>query len=156
MLPERGRTSRILIAADKSTSGLRETLASSINKKDGIEVIGLSRTKISRVRQEIRPQKPDVVLVTADLYNPVDDQELMGFIRKVRKHCPTTRIVIQTRKLRPDKLEQFCEAGANAWIDEQLDHIVEGQVLSDVAHHRHTPISNLVKPDSIVFFDGHN
>lgn len=115
--PERYRA---IIAADKETAGVRDKLKESIEEVAGLEVIQLSRVKISRIRGEIVKKKPDLVLVTAALRTSQEFDELRGFVRRVRRHLPESKIVIHGPNLFENEVEAVFESGADAWIDERM------------------------------------
>lgn len=128
--PERYRA---VIAADKETAGFRDKLKESIEEVAGLEVIQLSRAEISRIRGEIVKKKPDLVLVTAALNTSEEMDELKGFIGRVRRHLPQTKIVIHTPNLFQDEVEAVFKSGADAWIDERMAPEYLGPALQSLA-----------------------
>ena len=111
---------RVTIVSDKAKVGLRPILKKRIEQNNSLEVVLLSRLKISRIRQEIVPKKPDLVFITASLSYPEEFNELWGFVKKLRKHLPQSNIVVHTPWLSDSQKEKISKAGANRWIDDRL------------------------------------
>jgi len=108
---------KALIVADKDNVGVRQNLGHGVLRDGDFEVIGLSRLKISRIRKEIKPKHPDVVLISAALKNEQEIDVLRGFVRKLQKHLADTKVVIHG----PD-IDRKEEIGASGWINEALPH----------------------------------
>ena len=123
---------RVIIVSDKEKVGLRPKLKSEIEQNNNLEVVLLSRLKISRIRGEIVPLKPTLLFITASLYTAEEFNELQGFVKKLKKHLAQASIVVHTPKLRDFKIKEIFEVGADVWIDEKLDYSFLGGVLEAI------------------------
>lgn len=123
---------RVIIVPDKEKVGLRDMLKSEIERDNNLAVILLSRLEISSIRSEIAPQKPDMVFITASLYAKEEQlKELIGFIKKVKKHLPQAKIVIHSFPL-SSQLEEIFRVGADAWVDDKLDYDLLSKILEAI------------------------
>jgi hypothetical protein len=111
---------RVLIASDKDNVGLRTNLEDVIEGGGSFVVVKQSRIKISRIKSEIRPERPDIVLLSASLKNNEEVNELRGFVRKVRRHLPNVMIIVHG----PDDIKESERQTINAegWISETLPY----------------------------------
>lgn len=126
---------RVAIVSDKAKVWLRPEVKKWIEQNNNLEVVLLevvllSRLKISRIRREIVPEKPDLVFITASLLHPEEFNELWGFVKKLRKHLPQSNIVVHTPWLPDSQKEKISEAGANRWIDDRLKGSSLGRALT--------------------------
>lgn len=124
---------RTVIVSDKEKAGLRERIRAAMEGMPNLDVVLLSRSKISRIRSEIVPKEPAVVLVAASLQHPAEVDELGGFVRKLRRHLPETNIVIHAPGLFEPQLEEIFQAGADAWIDERIAYEYLGSAVESIA-----------------------
>lgn len=122
---------KAIIASDKEKVTLREKLAEHL-EDSGISVVHLSRVKKSRIRSEIKPSEPDILLIAVSLYYPEEINELRGFVKSVRRHLPSTKIVIHAPIIDAAHREEILNAGADAWIDEKMAYEYLGQTLEDL------------------------
>lgn len=122
---------RTVIASDRGKAYLGSRLQRELGESGNFEVF-LSREKIARVRGEIKPKQPDLVLVAASLRTDEEIKELRGFVEKVRKHLPQTKIVIHAPLLSYSQREEVLQAGANGWIDDRQGYELLGQTLQEI------------------------
>ncbi len=130
---------RVIIASDKDRVGLRSTLKKWLEQNNNLEVILLSRLKISRIRGEIKPKNPTLVFITASLYTSEELKELCGFVKKLRKHLPKTNIIVNTPRLSEEKRGKLFEGGADDWIDDRLDYPFLGETLEAIVKKKKIP-----------------
>lgn len=123
----------VAIVSDKSRVDLRPSLQEKIERSPHFEVVLSSREKLSRIRQEILRKNPNLVLVTVSLDHPEEFDELLGFVRKLRKHLPEAKIVVNTPWLPNSQRETIFEAGANGWIDEEIADVNLREELKKIA-----------------------
>ena len=134
----------IVIAADKEKVGIRNLMQEKIEATGQFSVLKLSRLKISRIAQEIKPQHPDIILVAASLYYPHEFKECTTFIRKLRRHLPESTVISQTPHLTYEQLNAMFEAGAHAWIDERLEYEFLGKALLGIVTNQEIS-SNMIR-----------
>lgn len=112
-------TLKVLLVDDHD--GLRGSLASFLNKQQGVEVIGEAANGVKAIEQTVRLH-PDLVLMDRDL------PECDGFeaTRAIKLKVPTTRVVILS-----------AEAGESyrsmAWRSEADGFIDKGSMKKDLA-----------------------
>lgn len=136
---------RIIVVSDKETAGLRERVKAGIEQSSSFEVVCLSRVKISRIRQEIVPQKPSLVFVSAFLFHPEEFRELKGFVKKLKKHLPQTKIIVHTPRLDDVQLKEIFALGVEGWIDERLGYEFLGKATEAILEGKQTfPSSQVI------------
>lgn len=108
---------RTVIASDKDNVGVRDNLREGIERDGKFDVTKLSRVKTSRIRSEIAPENPRLIVINASLNNKEEIKELRGFINKLRRHNKEAKVVVKG----PDVKEKS-EIDADGWIDENLPH----------------------------------
>lgn len=124
---------RIVVASDKNKVNLRPRIKSWIEQNSNLEVVLLSRLKISRIRGEVVPQNPILVFITVSLYTSAEFNDLWGFVKKLRKHLPQTKIVVHTPRLFEEQREKIFKEGADGWIDDELPPLLLGKALEAIA-----------------------
>lgn len=124
---------RIVVASDKNKVSLRPRIKIWIEQNSNLEVVLLSRLKIFRIRAEIVPKKPTLVFITASLYVFEEFNDLWGFVKKLRKHLPQTKIVVHTPRLLENQREKIFKGGADGWIDDELEYPSLGRALEAIA-----------------------
>jgi len=122
---------RVVVAADKARVDDRLEVKTGIESGVAFQV-SLSRVKISRINKEIVPQNPNIIFAMAALEHPGELNDFRGFIQKLRKKVPETTIIIQTPKLADHQRQRFFEAGANAWVDEEMPRELLTQALEKI------------------------
>lgn len=119
---------RIVIASDKSKSGIRYLVARHLAPFENFQVT-ISREKIFRIAHEIVLEDPDLVLVMAALDNAEEYQELGGFVYKLRRHIQDTLIVVHAPVVLDHRRERIFAKGADAWISERQEYRILGRIL---------------------------
>ncbi|NIT03652.1 hypothetical protein GTO10_01810 [Candidatus Saccharibacteria bacterium] len=124
---------RVIVVSDKDNVEIRERLKEMVEESGEFEIVALSRLKVSRVRSELAPPRPDVVLVSAFLYHPEELLELAGFIRRARRHLPDSTIfILHAPLLLEEEMEPIFKSGVDAWVDERTPAENFGRILSKV------------------------
>ena len=130
---------RLIVVSDKDRVNLRPKIKSWLEQNNNLEVVLLSRLKISRIRGEIKPKNPTLVFITASLYTSEEFNELCGFVKKLRKHLPKTNIIVNTPRLSEDKREKLFEGGVDDWIDDRLEYPFSGRTLKSIVKKKKIP-----------------
>jgi len=123
---------RTVVSSESEVAGLRENIKLHLEASQKIEVIGFSTTEIAAIRQQIVRKKPDFLLVDHPLFHSENLPELIGFIRKVKKHTPNTEIIIRGPKLVDDETKRLLEAGVFAYINEQVSNELLGPAIETI------------------------
>jgi len=110
----------VVVVSDKSRVGLRLQLKEQIEQSSSSQVVLLSRLKISRIRREIVPKNPTLVFITASLDTSEEFKDLLGFVGRLRKHLPRTKIIVHTHRLSDSQRKRIRQEGADGWIDDKL------------------------------------
>ena len=129
---------RAIIASDKDRVGLRSKLKEWL-ENDNLEVILLSRVKISRIRREIKSKNPTLVFITVSLYTSEEFKELCGFIKKLRKHLPETIIIVNTPRLSEYSKGKLFELGADGWINDSVDYPLLSRTVEAIVKKKEIP-----------------
>jgi len=142
---------RIVIASDKENVGLRERIRDGVVRSSGFEVVCLSRMKHSRVRQEIVPQEPSLIFLSASLFYPEEFTELEGFVKKLKKHLPQTKIIIHTHRPHEFQLKEIFALGVEGWIDEKLGYEFLGKATEAILGGKQTfPSSQVIRKEYLI------
>jgi hypothetical protein len=121
------------IISDREGANFRDEIKNELEKDGIIEVILESRTKISRIKQEIKLKNPKISLVVASsLSNSEEFNDLWGFVRGLNKHLPQTNIIIYSPSLSREETDKIFEKGALACIDDRLGHQFLGPVIKSI------------------------
>lgn len=136
---------KVAIVSDKKKVSLRPELKSWIEQNTNLEVVLLSRLKISRIRSEIVPKNPTLVFITASLTTSEEFNDLWGFVKKLRKNLPQTKIIVHTPQLSENQREKIFKEGADRWIDDKMNYSFLGKDLEATVTGREFPLSQVIR-----------
>jgi len=121
---------RLVLASDRA-KGIQQEMRRHIQDTQEFTVFQ-SPLSIAAVRTQIIPHSPQILLVSAEVVNSEQVNELRGFIGKVRKHMkhlPSSEIVFHTLPLGDRDINTLFTAGGDIWIDERLAYELMSNVL---------------------------
>ena len=118
---------KVFIADDSDF--IRERLPEMLSELSGVEVIGQAEDGIEAVKS-IRTLNPDVVIL--DIRMP--GKSGIEVLKEVKKHKPSTVIIIFTNYPYPQYKKKCLEAGADFFLDKSVDFDKLTDILRKVSH----------------------
>lgn len=119
----------VAIVFDDENSGRKNLLGGSI--ENGNFRVFPSRETISEIRRELAPKKPDIVFITAEIYNREKFDDLLGFTRKARKYLKQSTLVLHTPPLTETQRKDIFQY-VDGWVSDIVDYFHLADILEKI------------------------